>query len=141
MVKCSQSIVMHIRRGDYVENPISSAYQGVCPISYYHTAVELISKQIKNPEFFVFSDDIEWSKKHIKLPYETHFIESDSINQDIEEMHLMSQCRHYIIDNSSYSWWGAWLGEHAESIIIGPSKLLKDQKSDNDIVPERWVQL
>ncbi len=128
------SVAIHIRRGDYVgnDNYIS------LPLEYYISSLRLIP----NRDFvFVFSDDIKWCKEHmVIMAYKLVFVEG---NTDMEDLCLMSLCRNYIIANSSFSWWGAWLGEGSGSIVVHPGAIFKGGMADYDIkdyFPKRWVE-
>ncbi len=136
------SVSLHIRRGDYILEPHTNAYHGVCSLDYYQKAYEELTKRINSPfEIFVFSDDIEWVKQNLKLPVKMHFVSNPKI-PDYEEMFLMSCCTHNIIANSSFSWWGAWLNPNKEKIVIAPEKWFANKKEDSrEIVPESWIKI
>lgn len=122
LIKSVDSISIHIRRGDYLHNKIFSN----CSLKYYLDAFSYISARISCPVFFVFSDDIEWAKEYLPSKYNMHFI--NNLNNEIPsiEIFLMSQCKHNIIANSSFSWWGAWLNSNLNKIIICPHKWLSE---------------
>ena len=136
------SASLHIRRGDYVLEPHTNAYHGVCGLDYYQKAYEELVKKINSPfEIFVFSDDIEWVKENLRLPGKMHFVSNPNI-PDYEEMFLMSCCTHNIIANSSFSWWGAWLNPNKNKIVIAPKQWFANKNEDaKDIVPESWIKI
>lgn len=101
----TNSVSLHIRRGDYVEDKITNQFHGTCSLDYYLKAVKMILETINKPIFFIFSDDIKWARNNLKLDYPTIFVSNNSI-KDSEELFLMSRCKHHIIANSSFSWWG-----------------------------------
>ncbi len=142
MIHKRPSVGLHIRRGDYVNNLTTNNYHGTCSLAYYQEAVSVIKKTVKSPHFFIFSDDIAWAKENLDFIQNKTFIKlSDSI-PDHEEMLLMSQCKHNIIANSSFSWWGAWLNQNPEKIIIVPEKWFNDPViNTNDLIPEHWIRL
>jgi hypothetical protein len=109
----NNSISIGVRRGDYVK------LNAACDINYYNKAIKIISKKINDPFFFIFSDDIDWCKKNIILKYKHVFIES-SKELPFENMELMSECKHNIISNSTYDWWGAYLNKNKSKMIIAP---------------------
>ncbi|PAV02402.1 hypothetical protein CBG25_11080 [Arsenophonus sp. ENCA] len=120
-IKSVNSVCIHIRRGDYISNPSALKFHGVCSLDYYKKAVNYINKKIKDPVFFVFSDDREWCD--INIP----FIFSDKIkynlvnkNDQETDLWLMSKCKHHIIANSTFSWWGAWLAQSSDQIVVAP---------------------
>ncbi len=139
-IENSDSVSLHIRRGDYVANKKINAYHGVCGLDYYNEATRIIKEKINNPIFFVFSDDIHWAKENLK-GNEFVFVSCPEI-EDIEELILMSKCKHNIIANSSFSWWGAWLNDNSEKIVIAPKKWFNDKKAKQmDIVPSNWLRI
>lgn len=136
------SIAVHVRRGDYVTNPNAKKYHGLCRASYYHKAGSALSKQISNPIFYVFSDDPAWCKNNLKFPGKTIFVTHNTGNRSWEDMWLMSSCKHHIIANSSFSWWGAWLCNNTNKIVIAPAKWVADPIVEMpDIIPEGWIRL
>jgi len=137
------SVSLHIRRGDYVQDQKTNAFHGTCDMSYYQTALEKVTKilQNKNIEIFVFSDDIEWAKENLKFPYITHFVSSPDI-QDYEELFLMSLCKHNVIANSTFSWWGAWLNQYQNKIVVGPKQWFANKTTEGlDILPPEWIKI
>ena len=134
-------ISLHIRRGDYVKNKIVREILGTLPLEYYKQAINFVTKNIKNPTFFIFSDDIEWAKENLKTSLPTVFVSKQGI-KDYEELILMSKCKHNIIANSSFSWWGAWLNQNSDKIVIAPKQWFVDKTVDEaNILPEGWVAL
>lgn len=138
-IKKKNSISVHVRRGDYVTNEKTNKYHGVCSVDYYKEAINIINKQIKNPWFVVFSNDLNWCKKHLTVPKNSLFISHNTKKNSFEDMRLMSLCKHNIIANSSFSWWGAWLNRNNDKIIIAPKKWFRGIKiSEVDIIPSNW---
>ncbi|MCK9581418.1 MAG: alpha-1,2-fucosyltransferase [Methanoregula sp.] len=136
----SNSVSVHLRRGDYVSDQKTKAYHGVCEPEYYNKAVQIIKEKVVNPTFFVFSDDIGWAKSNLNIE-DSIFVSNPEI-KDCEEMILMSNCKHNIVANSSFSWWGAWLNNNPEKIVIAPKRWFLDKKVDkNDIVPNGWIKI
>jgi len=133
------SVSIHIRRGDYTTK--YNQYFAACSVDYYKRAASHISAKINNLHFYIFSDDIKWAKNNLALNADTTFIEPDTRIGAFMDMYLMSQCRHHINANSSFSWWGAWLGEKSDSIVIAPKRWFVDQPYPKDTIPERWVKL
>ena len=134
------SVSIHIRRGDYVLDKETNIHHGTCELDYYKKAIEYIKDKIQSPVFFIFSDDIQWSKENIKEE-NSFFISSPEI-KDYEELIIMSNCRHQIIANSSFSWWAAWLNQNPDKIVIAPQKWLNtDMSKQPDIVPTTWIKM
>jgi hypothetical protein len=135
------SVSIHVRRGDYVTNEVTNQYHGVCSLEYYHQATQKINFFIDSPHYYVFSDDIGWAKENIKLDQPVSYIDSGP-ERDYEDLILMSSCRHNIIANSSFSWWGAWLNVHRNKTVIAPAHWLNDPKINaSDTVPENWIRI
>lgn len=140
-IREGNAISIHIRRGDYVNNPSTNATHGVCSVGYYHQAVERISRQVGDLRFWIFSDDPAWVKENITLDYPYYCIPDHHL-KNYEDMYLMSCCKHHIIANSSFSWWGAYLGSNPGKIIIAPKNWFKKTDiSTTDLLPESWIQL
>jgi hypothetical protein len=142
-IVASNSIGIHIRRLDYVKNKKTRWYHGELPKDYYEEALSRIISQTKNPKLFIFSDDIEWAREHMHFPYETSYI-GWNLQLPHEDMHLMSLCKHNITANSSFSWWGAWLNQNPDKIVVAPTPwvALGPPKHDSsDVVPESWIKL
>lgn len=136
----SDSISVHIRRGDYVNNPKTLAVHGNLKLDYYKNAIYLIKQQVKNPTFFFFSDDIEWVKNNFH-DKNFFFIENDydSLRLPFKDLLLMKSCKHNIIANSTFSWWGAWFNENPDKIIFAPEFWTSKIKTiDTDLVPIEW---
>ncbi len=139
-LKKQNSISIHIRRGDYLAK-VSLDVLGVLPITYYHQAIELIKSKTQNPKFYFFSDDINWIKENLILP-EATYVSDEITNHQFEDLYLMSCCQHNIIANSSFSWWGAWLNNNPNKIIIAPKKWFnKGPKDTQDLIPESWITI
>jgi hypothetical protein len=139
-IKSQNSISIHIRRGDYLAK-ISQDVLGLLPVEYYMKAIDKIKSQIDNPVFYFFSDDISWVKEKFSIPNAVYV--SSTITKDhIGDLYLMSQCRHHIIANSSFSWWGAWLNNNKDKIVIAPEKWFNNGPKDTqDLIPKEWIKL
>ena len=139
-IRISNSISVHIRRGDYINNLKTSAVHGNLKLDYYKKAIHLIQKQFKNSIFFFFSDDIEWVKNNFN-DKNFHFVENNYNDLDLpfKDLLLMKNCKHNIIANSTFSWWGAWLNESPNKIIFAPEYWTSKIKSGNtDLIPRKW---
>ena len=137
-VRMTESVSIHIRRGDYVKHPW---HGGICDLEYYQKAIKLMKNKVNNPFFFIFSDDPGWCKENL-LVHNSVFIDWNHGLDSFKDMQLMSNCRHNIIANSSFSWWGAWLNTSPDKIVIAPSRWLNNTTYDHpDIVPYGWIKL
>ncbi len=141
-IKDSNSICMHFRRGDYITNPKSNKQHGTCSINYYEKSLQYITKYIKNPTIFIFSDEPMWVKNNITFDYPIIYVDNNPPSQPFEDLRLMKHCKHFIIANSTFSWWGAWLAKYNQKIIIAPKKWFRKQTfSNNDLIPNSWIQI
>lgn len=139
-LKNCESVSIHIRRGDYVTNKNANQFHGLLGKEYYAKAIKIINKKVSKPNFFVFSDDIAWAKVNIRTNSPIRFI--DFTSSGIEDMRLMRQCKHNIIANSSFSWWGAWLGGAETKTVVAPKNWFKSKDLDtSDVLPERWLKI
>lgn len=135
------SVGVHIRRGDYVKNPDYTKKYGLCSIDYYIKAIEYCNGHLKDPVFFIFSDDISWAKENIPIP-DAVFIDHD--NPPWIDLELLKNCRHQVIANSTFSWWAAWLNENQDKIVIAPERWYNDpvlNEERKDLVPSEWVRM
>lgn len=138
------SVSLHVRRGDYVSNDNATKHHGLTPVAYYTKAIEYFSKEVPSPTFFVFSDDLTWCKENLPLnKVNCEFISGNDGDMAYEDIRIMKNCKHSIIANSSFSWWGAWLNENPKKIVIAPKIWVQDTKQNNelDIIPEEWIRL
>ena len=130
------SVSIHIRRGDYLKNNLNWSLD----IDYYNRAIQLIKEKVTAPVFYIFSDDMQWAEANIKVP-NCHFINYNKGDDSFRDMQLMSNCKHNIIANSSFSWWGAWLNNNEDKIVIATDKWLSTMEGTRDIIPDSWIQL
>ena len=135
------AVSLHVRRGDYVSNKKTNSMHGVCSLDYYRDAIKTILKRVENPVFFVFSDDIAWIKNNLVIDAPSVFIDHNSGMESYNDMRLMSLCQHHIIANSSFSWWGAWLGANKNKIVIAPKQWFAQNRSTDDLIPISWFKL
>lgn len=140
LIESAESVAVHIRRTDYLD-PVNSQNFSVFGLEYYQQAIRLIKDKAGRPVFFVFSDDIEWSKENLETGAETVYVSGRGL-ADYEELILMSRCRHQITANSSFSFWGAWLNQYPKKIVITPKQwsriFIKEQQG---LLPEEWIKI
>lgn len=141
-IGAANSVSLHIRRGDYVKKKRYQNLYAACSLDYYKRGIEYICNKYPNPTLFIFSDDIDWVRENLNLPYESIYVSHNTGKKSYEDMRLMSLCMHNIIANSSFSWWGAWLNNNKEKIIIAPEKWFNDENIvQTDVIPENWVRI
>ena len=136
----TNSVAIHIRRGDYIKNPKYKKRLYVCTLPYYLRAIAYLRERHSNLNFFIASDDPKWVAENFELSNQTKLIKSNSA---IEDFFLMANCKHQIISNSSFSWWCAWLNRNPNKTVIAPNQwFTKFANIDyGDIVPASWVKL
>ena len=142
LIAMKGSVSIHVRRGDYyTTNANADLYGNICTVDYYERAVSYMTCKLHNPHFIVFSDDLVWAKDNLCIP-DAVFVSPDMFHvyRDWYDMFLMSCCKHNIIANSSFSWWGAWLNKNPGKIVVAPSKWLND-KTTPDIWCDGWVKV
>ncbi len=141
-IKSSNSVSIHVRRGDYISNPETNKFHGTCTIEYYEQAVELLNQKTKIENIYVFSDEPEWVKANIKFQFPTTYIENNNGKESHWDLFLMRHCKHNVIANSSFSWWGAWLNENSSKTVIAPKKWFNDTSiNTDDLLPVDWLRL
>jgi hypothetical protein len=140
-IQATNSLSLHVRRGDYVSDEATGRFHGLLPVSYYREAVELVTEKAGRVEIFVFSDDIEWCKRELAIPgHKLRYVDHNTHGS--EDMRLMSSCRHHILANSSFSWWGAWLNPSPEKTVIAPARWFRDPSIDtSDLLPDGWLRV
>ena len=141
VIGLSNAVSVHIRRGDYANNLKTKATHGLCSLDYYHAAIKYVSERVAPPHFFVFSDDIAWAQENLKFNFPCQFIGHNQGASSYIDMQLMSLCKHHIIANSSFSWWGAWLNLNADKIVIAPKRWFVNKSDVRDLLPQEWVTL
>ena len=138
-IQKKNSISIHIRRGDYLHPKFNHLYGNICTIEYYKEAITILQQKYANLHFYIFSDDISWVKENLPIVPST-YIDWNKKEDSWQDMYLMSQCKHNIIANSSFSWWGAWLNNNPNKTVICPSRFM-NLNQQSDIVPEDWIQI
>lgn len=137
------SVAVHFRRGDYVTDSNINQFHGVCDISYYSRAIEFISHKLGDLNLFLFSDDPEWVKNNFKTDHQLHIVDINNGDSSYEDLRLMQSCSHFIIANSSFSWWGAWLSMNEDKIVVAPKQWFNEpfNQDAQDIVCSNWIKL
>ena len=135
------AISLHVRRGDYVKNPKTTATHGLCSPEYYQSAIQYVIDRVERPSFYIFSDDPAWVRENMKIKYPSVYVDHNLGAESYNDMRLMSMCRHHIIANSSFSWWGAWLNSSTDKIVVAPKHWFAIEKDAKDLLPQSWVRL
>lgn len=139
LINKTDSVSLHIRRGDFLIGNNINLFGNICSIEYYNKAILDSQKLIDNPHYFIFSNDMEWVKSNIVLENVTYVEGNKGANSWID-LYLMTRCKNNIIANSSYSWWGAWLNSNTMKIVICPSKF-SNNDINSDVYPVDWIKI
>lgn len=135
-LRASSSVAVHVRHGD---NAAPTAALGVLPHGYYDTAMRAISEEISKPAFFVFSDDITWARRFLGTGPQLVYLSDGNSGRGSTDLFLMASCRHHITANSTFSWWGAWLGKKEGQIVYAPRRYYQNLDRPNpDLYPQGW---
>ena len=138
----ANAICVHIRRGDYVTNTVASETHGVCDIEYYQDGIQQIAKNLSQPHCFIFSDDIEWARANLLTNIPMTFVDFNGPNEAHQDLWLMAACKHFVIANSSLSWWGAYLGRHPGKQVIAPKHWFRDKAlNTSDLYLADWIRI
>ncbi|MES2363878.1 MAG: alpha-1,2-fucosyltransferase [Pseudomonadota bacterium] len=136
------SVSVHVRRGDYVSNPVASSVHGFVGLAYYELALDRISREIDSPHFFVFSDDLPWARENLKFPGGVTFVDHNTGLAAYEDMRLMSLCKHHVMANSSFSWWAAWLGWAPGKKVFYPANWFSSKLHNvSSLNPPAWIRI
>jgi hypothetical protein len=138
----AKAVAVHVRRGDYVSNPMAAYVHGSVGLPYYAAAVARTRSKVKGAKLFVFSDEPAWAQAHMPFLGAAAFVSANPPEAPEQDLALMAACRHFVLANSSFSWWGAWLGERKGSQILAPARWFNDKSKDTrDLLPERWQRI
>jgi len=141
-IQSCDAICIHVRRGDYVTSASASAVHGVCDLDYYEKGLALVANELTAPHCFVFSDDPAWVRGNMKLAAPTTVVDLNGADAPHEDLWLMAACQHFVIANSSLSWWGAWLGGREGNRVVAPARWFKEGGVDtSDLIPPDWIRL
>jgi len=141
-IDAENAVSVHVRRGDYAADPTTRRYHGTCPADYYQRAVDYVAARVGTPHLFVFSDDAGWPRDNLRFGVPTTFVRANPPSAGYRDMQLMLRCRHHVIANSSFSWWGAWLNPQTDKIVVAPRRWFNASANDTrDLIPDQWVRL
>lgn len=140
-IQQTNAISLHVRRGDYVSNYKNIKTYELCSLDYYRSSIHYISERVQNPNFIIFSDDVAWAKKNLKIDFPHQYIANNQGSESYNDMRLMSLCKHHIIANSTFSWWGAWLNSKTDKLVIAPKNWFFNQTNVKDLLPMSWLKL
>ena len=137
----ANSVSLHVRRGDCATDPVVHRNHGLCSLEYYQRSLDLMAQTVPHASFFVFSDDLDWAAQNLQHTSPIQFVR-DAPASDAEDLRLMSLCKHHIIANSSFSWWGAWLSVNPAKRVIAPKRWFAAIQADTSrLIPDGWKRL
>lgn len=142
-IQNADAVSLHIRRGDYISDPMANATHGTCSLEYYERALEHLTENgRKVTEAFIFSDDPTWAHENMRISLPRTIVDINDSENQYEDLRLMSLCKHNIIANSSFSWWGAWLNRTPHKTVIAPKEWFRDKSKENpDLYPPGWFKI
>ena len=140
-IAATSAVSVHVRRGDYVSQRAAAAFHGTCSPDYYRAALAMIVRHVPNPHFFVFSDDVDWARRHIAPLGPIVFVDHNGPDAAFQDLRLMASCKHHVIANSSFSWWGAWLNPQTDKVVVAPKLWFADGRSTPTLMPSTWIRL
>ncbi|WP_265943729.1 alpha-1,2-fucosyltransferase [Dechloromonas sp. A34] len=140
-IDATTSVSVHVRRGDFARNPEVSRVHGVDLREYYWKAIEAIGRRLNKPHYFIFSDEPEWVRGHLDIAAPWTVVDHNSGVNSYRDMQLMSLCRHHVIANSTFSWWGAWLNPRPDKIVVAPCQWFANDTPTDDLIPATWIRL
>ena len=142
-IRETNSVCLNVRRQEIVRDPVISAIHNVITPTYYKEAVALMKKKIGDDAvFYIISDEIDWCRKNMRIDGRHIFVSSEYYGVEFRDaLNLMSNCKHFIIPNSSFAWWGAWLSQNTDKIVIAPKKWINNSLGIGDLLPDSWIAI
>lgn len=140
----TNSVSLHIRRSDYVPNSYKDQIFDSLGLDYYQRALDDLSEKEKDLVLFVFSDDPEWVKRNVNFQSPIEYVDHNDAETNYQDLRLMSLCRHNIIANSSFSWWGAWLNDFPDKLVYAPTEWFNSNVrnlNSKDVIPDSWIKI
>lgn len=139
VIQKENSLCIHVRRGDYVGN----SFHEIVGKEYYEEGIKKIKSLTKIDKIYVFSDDIKWCEENMKFEFPTMFVGEEYTGTKAEgHLMLMKSCKNFIIPNSSFSWWGAWLSDYKDKVVIVPKRWFADESiNSDDLIPSGWIRI
>ncbi len=136
------AICVHVRRGDYISSSSASSFHGVCSLDYYERAIKHVIERVAAPNLFIFSDDPEWTRANLDIHgCPARYVNHNTAPDAFQDLRLMNHCKHHVIANSSFSWWGAWLCTHPGQIVVAPAQWFLADRPTPDLIPPDWIRL
>lgn len=141
----SNAVCINVRRGDFVNNERSRNFHGVLGIDYILEGVKVLNEKVKDPHFYVFSDDVEWCSKHVRLDFPVTVVGHEHAgDRFVDYLHHMSLFSNFIIPNSSFAWWAVWLsdfGKNDRNVVVPKRWFLDESYCFDDLIPTSWMTI
>jgi len=138
-IKMLNSVSIHVRRGDYMKGQNFELFGSVCTQEYFKVAINEIHKKVDNPHFFIFSNDIKWVKENLKINNYT-IVDCNNGKNSWKDMFLISNCKHNINSNSTFSWWASWLNINEDKLVLVPQYFINNFET-KDFYPAHWKKI
>lgn len=137
-IKENNSLCIHVRRGDFIGNPVHD----ILSKEYYNEGIDKMKNSVKIGKIYIFSNDIKWCEENMKFEFPTMFVGEEYSGEKAEgHLLLMSSCKYFIIPNSTFSWWGAWLSNREGKIVIAPKQWHGNANINDDLIPKEWIRI
>ncbi len=142
-IRSTNAVCVNVRRADFVNINKANLHHGFCDLNYFKSSIDTIKSLIENPTFFIFSDDIAWCVEKFKFLDNVTIVTHEYAGRKFSQyLNLMTNCKHFIIPNSTFGWWAAWLGGNSGKIVIAPSKWYMNKKMDTrELLPKSWLRV
>ena len=141
VMKNTNAVSIHVRRGDYLLANNRNSIHSIQLYEYYKTAIEILNSKLENPVYYFFSDDMNWVRANFNSSKKYIYVDHNFGAESYVDMQLMAECKHNVIANSSFSWWGAWLNDNSNKIVITPKNWFTDNRPTIGLVPPTWISL
>ena len=136
------SVALHVRRGDLVDDPYYAESVGTLGLSYYETALDRLKSRLPDARVYVFSDDPAWCARHLPKILPMEIVSGQATHSPVEDFAAMRACRHFVVANSTFSWWTAWLGTHPDKQVISPARFFRQPRAwEVDLLPDAWEKV
>ena len=138
-----EAVSIHVRGGDYLAPATRDTFSGICTPEYYREAIRRVRKKIADPVLFVFSDDPDYARQVLGEVGEAVYVTHNTGQESYRDIQLMSRCRHHILANSTFSWWGAWLDPWMDKTVHAPARWLNNHYTvtADRILPDEWIKI
>ena len=137
------SVCVNVRRGDYITSESSRNALGFIGEDYYRRGVDWIKARVSDPHLFINSDDMPWCRERLRFDLPTTYLDERYAGWKFgEQLQLMTMCKHFLIPNSTFAWWAAWLAGHPGKLVACPRRWFRNESiNTKDLIPPGWARL